>query len=104
MLERSGDPRALVRVGRAWLGALVHEVLRGYHGVERVEGWPAAARAALELYDDDPAVAFADLAAEPGCCGGAGRARDAHPLTSTFLERTTGFEPATLTLATLFVD
>ena len=64
VLERFGDPRALVRVGRARLGALIHKASRGYHGVERAEGWLAAARAALDLYGDDPAVAFADLAAE----------------------------------------
>src|SRR6266540_1342521 len=38
--------------------------LAGQHGQQRATHWLAAARAALQLYGDHPAVAFTDLAAE----------------------------------------
>lgn len=64
VLERYGDPRALLRAGRARLLALIRKASRGHHGDQRADGWLAVARSALELYGDDPAVPFADLAAE----------------------------------------
>jgi transposase len=64
VLERYGDPRALLRAGRSRLGFLITRASRGHHGNERAEAWLAVARSALDLYGEDPAVAFEDLAAE----------------------------------------
>jgi transposase len=64
VLERYGDPRALVRAGLTRLTAVIRKASRGHHGEERAEAWRAVARAALDLYGDDPAVPFEDLAAE----------------------------------------
>lgn len=64
VLERYGDPRVMLRAGRARLNALIHKASRGHHGVERADAWLAVARSAVDLYGDDPAVPFADLAAE----------------------------------------
>ena len=58
VLERYADPRAL-------LAALISAASRGHQGQARAAQWAAAAQAAIELYGpDDPAVPFADLAAE----------------------------------------
>jgi len=64
VLERYGDPRRLLRAGRARLTAVIHKASHGHHGSARAEAWLAVARQAIELYGDDPAVAFEDLAAE----------------------------------------
>ena len=64
-LERYADPRALLAAGPAQLAALISSASRGHQGQARAAQWAAAARAAIELYGpDDPAVPFADLAAE----------------------------------------
>jgi transposase len=64
VLERYGDPRRMLRAGRARLAGLIAKTSRGHHGAARAEAWLAVARRALELYGDDPAVAFEDLADE----------------------------------------
>jgi transposase len=64
VLERYGDPRALLRVGRARLIALIRKASRGHHGDDRADAWRAVAAAAVDLYGDDCAVPFDDLAAE----------------------------------------
>jgi transposase len=64
VLERWADPHALVTAGRARLARVITKASRGHLGVTRAEQWLAAARAALELYGDHPAVAFTELAAE----------------------------------------
>ena len=65
MLERYADPRALLAAGPAQLAALIRSASRGHQGQARAAQWAAAAQAAIELYGpDDPAVPFADLAAE----------------------------------------
>jgi transposase len=64
VLERWADPRQLVRVGIKRLTAVIAKASQNHQGAERATEWLAAARAALDLYGDDPAVAFSDLAAE----------------------------------------
>ena len=65
VLERYADPRALLAAGPAQLTALISAASRGHQGQPRAAQWAAAAQAAIELYGpDDPAVPFADLAAE----------------------------------------
>ena len=65
MLERYADPRALLAAGPAQLTALISAASRGHQGQARAAQWAAAAQAATELYGpDDPAVPYADLAAE----------------------------------------
>ena len=64
VLERYGDPRALLRTGLARLAAFIRKASRGHYGQDRAEAWRSVAAAALDLYHDDPAVPFADLAAE----------------------------------------
>jgi hypothetical protein len=64
VLERYPDPHALVAVGRTRLQRLLATASAGQQGAARATHWLAAARAALELYGDHPAVAFQDLAAE----------------------------------------
>ncbi|MEQ4306301.1 transposase [Plantactinospora sp. B6F1] len=64
VLERYADPRALLRLGRARLTALIVKESKNHQGQARAEQWLAAARAAVDLYGDHPAVAFTDLAAE----------------------------------------
>jgi hypothetical protein len=65
VLERYADPRALLAAGPAELTALISSASRGHQGQARAAQWTGAARAAIELYGpDDPAVPFADLAAE----------------------------------------
>jgi Transposase IS116/IS110/IS902 family len=64
VLERYADPRALLRLGRARLTALIATASNNHLGQARAEQWINAAREALDLYGDHPAVAFTDLAAE----------------------------------------
>lgn len=64
VLERYGDPRLMLRAGKARLTTLIGKASRGHHGQERAEAWLDVARSALDLYEQDPAVPFADLAAE----------------------------------------
>src|SRR6266511_2846538 len=64
-LERFGaDPHALLAAGPGRLARLIGKASGGQHGQQRATHWLAAARAALQLYGDHPAVAFTDLAAE----------------------------------------
>ena len=64
VLERWADPRQLVKVTHTRLTATIAKASNNHQGPERATEWLAAARAALDLYADDPAVAFSDLAAE----------------------------------------
>jgi transposase len=65
VLERTGaDPHALLATGPSRLARLIGKASRGHHGAQRATQWLQAARAAVELYADHPAVAFTDLAAE----------------------------------------
>src|SRR5512132_4182242 len=64
VLERYADPHALLAAGRARLARVIVKASHGQQGAARAEQWLGAARAALELYADHPAVAFQDLAAE----------------------------------------
>jgi len=53
-----------VAVGRARLQRVLATASAGQQGAQRAEQWLAAARAALELHGDHPAIAWQDLAAE----------------------------------------
>lgn len=65
VLERYADPRALLAAGPGALTELIESASRGNLGRDRAEQWTDAAQAAVDLYGpDDPAVPFADLAAE----------------------------------------
>jgi transposase len=64
VLERWADPNALVELGEKRLVALIAKASHGHQGTARARQWLEAARAALELYDAHPAVAFCALAAE----------------------------------------
>jgi hypothetical protein len=64
VLERWADPHALVAVGRARLQRVQATASAGQQGAQRAQQWLAAARAALQLYGDHPAIAFTELAAE----------------------------------------
>jgi hypothetical protein len=64
VLERYADPRELLRLGRDGLTALIVRESKNHQGAARAEQWPAAARAAVGLYGEHPAVAFTDLATE----------------------------------------
>jgi hypothetical protein len=64
VLERWADPRALLRLGKAQLTAVIAKASRNQLGCARAEQWLAAAEAAVQLYADHPAVSFVDLAAE----------------------------------------
>jgi transposase/transposase-like protein len=65
VLERTGGgPHALLAVGPTRLARLITKALHGHHGAQRAAQWVTAARAALELYGDHPAVAFTELTAE----------------------------------------
>jgi transposase len=65
VLERYGDPRRLATVRRDRLVALISKIGHG-HGdpAAKAEAFRAAAREAVALYGDDPAVCFDSLAAE----------------------------------------
>jgi transposase len=64
VLQRWADPRALLRAGRDRLAAVIGKASNNHQGITRAEQWLSAAQAAVDLYGDHPAVAFADLAAE----------------------------------------
>jgi transposase len=64
VLERYGDPRAMLTAGRERLTELLITVSRRRMGADRADAWLRVARAAVELFDDDPAMPFADLADE----------------------------------------
>jgi transposase len=64
VLERWADPNALLRAGKSRLTAVISKASNGHLGAERAKEWIDAARSAVELYEGDTAVAFADLAAE----------------------------------------
>jgi transposase len=64
VLERWADPNALLKAGKARLTAVIAKASNNHLGAERADEWIAAARASVELYGGDTAVAFADLAAE----------------------------------------
>jgi transposase len=64
VLERWADPHALVAAGQARLSRVITKASNGHLGGERATQWLQAAKAALELYADHPAIAFAELAAE----------------------------------------
>ena len=64
VLERYADPHTLLAAGRARLTRVIAKASRGQQGAARANQWLGAARAALELSADHPAVAFQDLAAE----------------------------------------
>jgi transposase len=64
VLERYADPHTLLAAGRARLTRVIVKASHGQQGAARANQWLGAARAALELYADHPAVAFQDLAAE----------------------------------------
>jgi len=64
VLERYANPNALLSVGRRRLVAVIATASRNHAGRSRADEWLSAARAAVELYAGDSAVALADLAAE----------------------------------------
>ena len=64
VLERYGDPRALLTAGPAELTRLITSASGHQQGKDRALQWRAAAKAALDLYGDDLAVPFAELATE----------------------------------------
>ena len=64
VLERYADPRALLAAGTAGLTRLITSTSGKQQGDERVRQWRAAARAAVDLYGDHPAVPYEELAAE----------------------------------------
>lgn len=64
VLGRWPDPRALLAAGHARLLTLITKTSHGQQGADRAGQWRAAAAAAVELYAEHPAMAWADLAAE----------------------------------------
>jgi transposase len=64
VLERYADPRKLLAAGHARLLRVITRASANHLGTDRAQQWRTAARAAVELYADHPAVALADLAAE----------------------------------------
>jgi transposase len=64
VLGRWPDPRALLAAGHARLLTLITKTSHGQQGTGRAEQWRAAALAAVALYAEHPAMAWADLAAE----------------------------------------
>jgi transposase len=64
VLERWADPHALVAAGRVRLARVIAQASNGQQGTGRATQWLTAAKAALELYGDHPAIAFTELAAE----------------------------------------
>lgn len=63
VLHRYGDPRQLVAAGTAELTQVIATASRNHAGRAKAEAFVAAARAAIDLYGDSPAVAWDDLAA-----------------------------------------
>lgn len=64
VLERWADPNALLKAGLKRVTAVIARASRNHQGEERAQQWLRGARAAVDLYGDHPAVAWADLAAE----------------------------------------
>ena len=64
VLERYADPHAVLAAGHARLTRVIAKASNGQQAGRRAEQWLTAAKAALELYGDHPAIAFAELAAE----------------------------------------
>lgn len=64
VLEHFGDPRKLLALGEEALTAFIAKESNGLHGGTRAKAWLLAASEALELYGDDPAVPYDDVAAE----------------------------------------
>jgi transposase len=64
VLERHADPHALLAAGEARLARLITKASNGQQGARRATQWLTAAKAALELYGDHPAIAFTELATE----------------------------------------
>jgi transposase len=64
VLERYGDPHAMIAAGRTRLARLITRASNGHLDAGRADGYLACAAAALALYADDPAVAYSDLADE----------------------------------------
>lgn len=62
VLERYGDPRRLLAAGQARLTRLIVKASHNHSGAAKAAAFVAAARAAVELYDHSPAMAWADLA------------------------------------------
>src|SRR5215218_9324974 len=64
VLERYGDPRALLAAGPARLTRLIAPTSRGQLGQAKAQALRTAAAETVALWDGDSAAAFADLAAE----------------------------------------
>jgi transposase len=64
VLERYGDPRALLAAGPARLTRLITTTSRGQLGQAKVQALRTAAAEAVDLWEGDSAIAIADLAAE----------------------------------------
>jgi transposase len=64
VLERYGDPRALLAAGPARLTRLITTTSRGQLGPAKTQALRAAAAQAVALWDGDSAVALDDLAAK----------------------------------------
>jgi transposase len=68
VLERYGDPRALLAAGPGRIATLLHAGSRGSFSVAKAQArarrWVGVAEAAVALYGDDPAMPYADVAAE----------------------------------------
>jgi transposase len=64
VLEKWADPNLLVKAGVKRVTALIVKASNNHQGAERAREWIASAEASLELYGSNPAIAFADLAAE----------------------------------------
>ena len=68
VLERYGDPRRLARISPERLATFIRskERVPAAYAMRKATCWVEVARAAAELYGDDPAVPFEDLAEEIG--------------------------------------
>jgi transposase len=64
VLERWADPNSLLKAGKTRLTTVIAKASNNHLGADRAAEWIAAARASVELYGGDTAVAFGDLAAE----------------------------------------
>lgn len=64
VLEHYSDPRAIVAAGVDELTVFITKQSRHNHGRDRAIAWHFVAEAALELFGDDPAIAFDAIAAE----------------------------------------
>ncbi len=64
VLEKYGDPRAIVAAGPARLTRMITKISNGQHGAERAGEWIRVSTAAVELFGADPSIPFDDIAAE----------------------------------------